>query len=171
MSNQGDGRKSHLADQRAWPQSNFGGLSQSGRQAADLARADAALDHPAISGSVRMGTTRLPDRRSSSGNWRCSALADPDRSPDGAIVVSTPSDVALQDARKAIEMFRQMKVDIVGIAENMSYFVCPHCQHEIDIFRAVARKRRRSSSTSLSSAASNSILRSAERATVDRRPC
>jgi ATP-binding protein involved in chromosome partitioning len=52
----------------------------------------------------------------------------------GAIVVSTPSDVALQDARKAIEMFRQMKVDIVGVVENMSYFVCPHCSHEIDIF-------------------------------------
>jgi ATP-binding protein involved in chromosome partitioning len=52
----------------------------------------------------------------------------------GAIVVSTPSDVALQDARKAIEMFRQMKVDIVGMVENMSYFVCPHCQHEVDIF-------------------------------------
>jgi len=52
----------------------------------------------------------------------------------GAIVVSTPSDVALQDARKAIEMFRQMKVDLVGVVENMSYFICPHCQHEIDIF-------------------------------------
>jgi ATP-binding protein involved in chromosome partitioning len=52
----------------------------------------------------------------------------------GAIVVSTPSDVALQDARKAIEMFRQMKVDIVGVVENMSYFICPHCNHEIDIF-------------------------------------
>ena len=52
----------------------------------------------------------------------------------GAIVVSTPSDVSLQDARKAIEMFRQMKVDVVGVAENMSYFVCPHCKHEIDIF-------------------------------------
>src|SRR5712671_3837656 len=52
----------------------------------------------------------------------------------GAIVVSTPSDVSLQDARKAVEMFRQMKVDIVGMVENMSYFVCPHCQHEIDIF-------------------------------------
>ena len=52
----------------------------------------------------------------------------------GAIVVSTPSDVSLQDARKAIEMFHQMKVDIVGMVENMSYFVCPHCQHEIDIF-------------------------------------
>src|ERR1700740_2890401 len=52
----------------------------------------------------------------------------------GAIVVSTPSDVSLQDARKAIEMFRQMKGDLVGMVENMSYFVCPHCQHEIDIF-------------------------------------
>jgi ATP-binding protein involved in chromosome partitioning len=52
----------------------------------------------------------------------------------GAIVVSTPSEVSLQDARKAIEMFRQVKVDIVGMVENMSYFVCPHCQHEIDIF-------------------------------------
>jgi ATP-binding protein involved in chromosome partitioning len=52
----------------------------------------------------------------------------------GAIVVSTPSDVSLQDARKAIEMFRQMKVDLVGMVENMSYFVCPHCDHEIDIF-------------------------------------
>ena len=52
----------------------------------------------------------------------------------GSIVVSTPSDVSLQDARKAIEMFRQMKVDIVGVVENMSYFVCPHCHHEIDVF-------------------------------------
>jgi ATP-binding protein involved in chromosome partitioning len=52
----------------------------------------------------------------------------------GAVVVSTPSDVSLQDARKAIEMFRQMKVDVVGVVENMSYFTCPHCSHEVDIF-------------------------------------
>jgi len=52
----------------------------------------------------------------------------------GAVVVSTPSDVSLQDARKAVEMFRQMKVDIAGVVENMSYFVCPHCSHEVDIF-------------------------------------
>jgi ATP-binding protein involved in chromosome partitioning len=52
----------------------------------------------------------------------------------GAIVVSTPSDVSLQDARKAIEMFRQMKVDLVGMVENMSYFICPHCEHQVDIF-------------------------------------
>ena len=52
----------------------------------------------------------------------------------GAVVVSTPSDVSLQDARKAIEMFRQMKVDVLGVVENMSYFVCPHCSQEVDIF-------------------------------------
>ena len=52
----------------------------------------------------------------------------------GAVVVSTPSDVSLQDGRKAIEMFRQMKVDLIGVVENMSFFVCPHCSHEIDIF-------------------------------------
>ena len=52
----------------------------------------------------------------------------------GAIIVSTPSDVALQDARKAIEMFRQVNVDVLGIVENMSFFTCPHCHHEIDVF-------------------------------------
>ncbi len=52
----------------------------------------------------------------------------------GSVVVTTPSDVSLQDGRKAIEMFRQVKVDIIGIAENMGTFHCPHCKHEIDIF-------------------------------------
>jgi ATP-binding protein involved in chromosome partitioning len=52
----------------------------------------------------------------------------------GAVVISTPSDVALQDARKAIEMFKQLKVDIYGLVENMSHFTCPHCKNEIDIF-------------------------------------
>jgi ATP-binding protein involved in chromosome partitioning len=52
----------------------------------------------------------------------------------GAVVVTTPSDVSLQDGRKAIEMFRQVKVDILGLVENMGQFTCPHCHHEIDIF-------------------------------------
>jgi ATP-binding protein involved in chromosome partitioning len=65
----------------------------------------------------------------------------------GAVVVSTPSDVSLQDARKAIEMFRQMKVDIVGVVENMSYFVCPHCNHEIDIFSRGGAERMAQQST------------------------
>jgi len=52
----------------------------------------------------------------------------------GAVVVTTPSDVSLQDARKAIEMFKQVKVDVLGVVENMSYLVCPHCHQEIDVF-------------------------------------
>jgi ATP-binding protein involved in chromosome partitioning len=52
----------------------------------------------------------------------------------GAVVVSTPSDVSLQDARKALEMFHQVNVEVLGIVENMGHFSCPHCHHEIDIF-------------------------------------
>src|SRR3974390_3001893 len=52
----------------------------------------------------------------------------------GAVVVTTPSDVSLQDARKAIEMFKQVKVDVLGVVENMSFLMCPHCNQEIDIF-------------------------------------
>ena len=52
----------------------------------------------------------------------------------GAVVVSTPSDVSLEDARKALEMFAQVNVEVLGIVENMSYFTCPHCHKEIDVF-------------------------------------
>src|ERR1700747_2358024 len=52
----------------------------------------------------------------------------------GAVLVTTPSVVALADVRKAMEMFRQVNVDILGIVENMSYFVCPHCQRRVDVF-------------------------------------
>jgi ATP-binding protein involved in chromosome partitioning len=52
----------------------------------------------------------------------------------GAVVVSTPQDVALQDARKAIMMFRQVRVEILGVVENMSYFECPHCNERTHIF-------------------------------------
>ena len=52
----------------------------------------------------------------------------------GAVIVSTPQDVALQDARKAILMFRQVRVEILGIVENMSYFQCPNCSERTPIF-------------------------------------
>jgi ATP-binding protein involved in chromosome partitioning len=59
----------------------------------------------------------------------------------GAVVVSTPSDVSLQDARKALEMFHQVKVEVIGIVENMSHFTCPHCQQVIDIFSSGGAER------------------------------
>jgi ATP-binding protein involved in chromosome partitioning len=52
----------------------------------------------------------------------------------GAVVVTTPSIVALADVRKAVEMFKQVNVEILGVVENMSYFSCPHCNERIDVF-------------------------------------
>ena len=52
----------------------------------------------------------------------------------GAVVVTTPSDVSLEDARKAIHMFQQVRVPILGVVENMSYLECPHCHERIDVF-------------------------------------
>jgi ATP-binding protein involved in chromosome partitioning len=52
----------------------------------------------------------------------------------GAVVVSTPQDIALIDARRGVKMFEQLLVPVLGIVENMSYFSCPNCQHRSDIF-------------------------------------
>jgi ATP-binding protein involved in chromosome partitioning len=52
----------------------------------------------------------------------------------GAIIVSTPQDLALIDARRGIAMFDKVKIPVLGIVENMSYFICPHCQGRSDIF-------------------------------------
>ena len=52
----------------------------------------------------------------------------------GAIIVSTPQDIALLDARKGLNMFRKVSVPILGIIENMSYFICPHCGEQSNIF-------------------------------------
>ena len=52
----------------------------------------------------------------------------------GAIIVSTPQDLALIDARRGVAMFDKVKIPVLGIIENMSYFVCPHCGGRSDIF-------------------------------------
>ncbi len=52
----------------------------------------------------------------------------------GAVIVSTPQDLALIDARKGLNMFRRVDVPVLGIVENMSYFICPHCGGRTDIF-------------------------------------
>jgi ATP-binding protein involved in chromosome partitioning len=52
----------------------------------------------------------------------------------GAVIVSTPQDLALIDARRGIAMFRKVAVPVLGIVENMSYFICPHCGGRSDIF-------------------------------------
>jgi ATP-binding protein involved in chromosome partitioning len=52
----------------------------------------------------------------------------------GAIVVTTPQQVALADSRRALAMYKKLNIPTLGIVENMSYFVCPGCSHESDIF-------------------------------------
>jgi ATP-binding protein involved in chromosome partitioning len=52
----------------------------------------------------------------------------------GAVIVSTPQDIALLDARKGLNMFKKVDVPVLGIVENMSYFLCPHCGGRSEIF-------------------------------------
>lgn len=60
---------------------------------------------------------------------------------DGAIIVTTPQDVALIDARKGLKMFEEVDVPVLGIVENMSVYHCPECGHEAHIFRREGGKR------------------------------
>jgi ATP-binding protein involved in chromosome partitioning len=52
----------------------------------------------------------------------------------GAIVVTTPQEVSLSDSRRAVRMYQKLNIPVLGLVENMSYFVCPNCEHESDIF-------------------------------------
>ena len=60
----------------------------------------------------------------------------------GAVVVCTPQDVALLDAVKAIAMFRKVNIPLLGMVENMSYFICPNCDKRYDIFGSGGAQRR-----------------------------
>jgi len=57
-----------------------------------------------------------------------------ERPAEGAIIVSTPQDLSLIDARRGLAMFTKVNVPVLGIVENMSYFQCPHCGERSDIF-------------------------------------
>ena len=54
----------------------------------------------------------------------------------GAVIVTTPQDIALLDCRKGIEMFRKVETPVIGIVENMSHYACPNCQHESQPFNS-----------------------------------
>jgi ATP-binding protein involved in chromosome partitioning len=59
----------------------------------------------------------------------------------GGVIVTTPQDVALIDVRRGVQMFRKLNVPVLGVVENMSYLVCPHCRGEVDIFSRGGGKR------------------------------
>jgi ATP-binding protein involved in chromosome partitioning len=60
----------------------------------------------------------------------------------GAVVVTTPSTVAIEDAVKAVSMFRKLEVPVLGVIENMSYFICPNCNTRHDIFNSGSPEER-----------------------------
>ncbi len=59
----------------------------------------------------------------------------------GSVVVCTPQDVALLDAKRAVAMYQQLNVPCIGIIENMSYYLCPQCGHRDEIFDHGGAKR------------------------------
>ena len=61
----------------------------------------------------------------------CQLIAD----LNGAIIVTTPQDIAILDARKSIMFARELNIPIIGVIENMSGFICPHCHNEVNIFK------------------------------------
>jgi Mrp family chromosome partitioning ATPase len=67
----------------------------------------------------------------------CQLIAD----ADGAIVVTTPQEVALADVRKSINFCRQLQLPVLGVVENMSGFVCPYCGQVTEVFRSGGGKR------------------------------
>ena len=60
---------------------------------------------------------------------------------DGAIIVSTPQDIALADVRRTIKFCKDYSIPVIGIIENMSGFICPHCGKEVEVFKAGGAER------------------------------
>ena len=63
------------------------------------------------------------------------------RNVDGAVIVTTPQDLALVDVRKSVTFCRHLKLPVIGIVENMSGHVCPHCGESTDIFKSGGGKQ------------------------------
>ena len=61
--------------------------------------------------------------------------------PDGAVIVTTPQEVSLLDVKKSISFCKDLNVNVIGLLENMSGFLCPHCNKKIDIFKSGGGKK------------------------------
>ncbi len=64
-----------------------------------------------------------------------------DLKPDGALIVTTPQEVALVSARKSIDFAHKLEVPIIGLVENMSGYTCPNCRTQVDIFKSGGGER------------------------------
>ena len=120
------------------------GLLSPGRRAHDLARPDAAQRHHAISCAAWIWGELdylLIDLPPGTGDVQFTLIQTV--AVTGAVIVTTPSTVALADVRKAIEMFRQVNVEVLGVVENMSTFVLPALRQTRGHFRPRRRHENR----------------------------
>jgi ATP-binding protein involved in chromosome partitioning len=104
------------------------------RHADGVARADGHTGARATPQGHEVARGRLPDRRHAAGHRRHSATLAQKVPVTGAVIVTTPQDIALLDARKGLKMFEKVGVPIVGIVENMSVHICSNCGHVEHIF-------------------------------------
>ena len=82
----------------------------------------------------RLGRPRLPDHRHAPGTGDIQLTLSQSVPVTGAVIVTTPQDIALLDARKGVKMFEKVNVPILGVVENMSIHICSKCGHEEHIF-------------------------------------
>jgi len=82
----------------------------------------------------KLGRTGLPACGHAAWNQRCAANGDADAPLQGVVVVTSPQDMARSVVKKAYHMANQLQVPVLGLVENMSYAVCPHCGERFSVF-------------------------------------
>ncbi|KAJ5200931.1 hypothetical protein N7449_005734 [Penicillium cf. viridicatum] len=99
-----------------------------------MARANGNKSHAPTPPLSIMGSTGCPNPRPTPGTGDVQLTINQEVIIDGAVIVSTPQDIALRDAVRGIGMFQRMEVPVLGMVRNMAYFACPQCGTQTRIF-------------------------------------
>jgi len=99
-----------------------------------MAWATAVESYSAVLDRRKLGRTGLPACGHAAWNQRCAANGDADAPLQGVVVVTSPQDMARSVVKKAYHMANQLQVPVLGLVENMSYAVCPHCGERFSVF-------------------------------------
>ncbi|KAJ5822406.1 ATPase-like ParA/MinD [Penicillium robsamsonii] len=132
---------------KLWPEINVNGIPPStntsrqhnrrtthGHNPNIMARTNGNQSHAPTPPLSIMGSTGRPNSRSTPGTGDVQLTINQEVIIDGAVIVSTPQDIALRDAVRGIGMFQRMEVPVLGMVRNMAYFACPQCGTQTRIF-------------------------------------
>jgi Mrp family chromosome partitioning ATPase len=104
-----------------------------------MARPDGHVGAGTTAAPDQLARPGLPDRRHAPGTGDIQLTLSQKVPVTGAVIVTTPQDIALLDARKGLKMFEKVGIPILGIVENMAVYCCPNCGHVEHIFGEGAR--------------------------------